>query len=143
MYTVETINKIQDEIVEEFSQYGDWLEKYELLIEYSKTLPVISETFKTEENLVAGCTSKVWLHAEVKDGNVFYSADSDAIITKGLVALVSRILSGHTPREIMDAELYSIKKIGLSEHLTPNRANGLQAMIRKMKEYAKSAGGND
>ncbi|MCL6524614.1 MAG: SufE family protein [Thermoflavifilum sp.] len=132
-----TINEIQDELIEEFNLLTDWVDKYEYLIQLGKDLPPIDPQYKTDEYLIKGCQSKVWLHAELKDdGKVYFTADSDAIISKGLVSLVIRILSGHTPEEIAQAELYSIDRIGLKEHLSPTRSNGLVSMIKQMKLYA-------
>jgi cysteine desulfuration protein SufE len=132
----QTINDIQDEIIEEFSFFGDWMEKYEHIISFGKSLPALSESLKNEENLVKGCQSRVWLHAEVKDNSLIFEADSDAIITKGLIGLMIRVMSGHAPKEIAEADLYFIDEIGLKEHLSPNRANGLASMIKKIKMYA-------
>ncbi len=132
---MQPINDIQNEIIEDFSIYEDWNDKYEYLIEFGKSLPLIAEQYKTEDNRIHGCQSKVWLHAELKDGKVFFFADSDAIITKGIVGLLVKVLSGHTPKEIAESELYFIEKIGLKEHLSPTRANGLVSMIKKMKTY--------
>src|SRR6478672_3936279 len=131
-----TINEIQDELVEEFSLFGDWMEKYENIIQMGKELPLIEEQYKKDENLIKGCQAKVWLHADVKDGKILFSADSDAIITKGLVSLVVRVLSNHSPFEIMHADLYFVDKIGLKEHLSMTRSNGLVSMIKQMKMYA-------
>lgn len=132
---MQPINDIQNEIIDDFSLYEDWNDKYEYLIEFGKSLPLIAEQYKTEDNRIHGCQSKVWLHAELKDGKVFFFADSDAIITKGIVGLLVKVLSGHTPKEIAESELYFIEKIGLKEHLSPTRANGLVSMIKKMKTY--------
>ena len=129
------INEIQEEIIEEFSFFEDWMEKYEHIISFGKELPPIAEEHKTEENLVKGCQSRVWLNAQMQDGQLSFEADSDAIITKGLVGLMVRVLSGHSPKEIAEADLYFVDKIGLKEHLSPNRANGLVSMIKKMKMY--------
>ena len=128
--------KIEDtekEIVEEFSMFDDWMGKYEHIIELGKSLPMIEEKYKTEDRLIKGCQSKVWLHSEIKDGKIFYTADSDAIITKGLVALVIRVLSEHSPDEIVTAKMDFINQIGLTQHLSPTRANGLVNMIKQMK----------
>ena len=133
---MESINQIQDAIIEEFSFFGDWLEKYEYIIELGKDLPLIDEQYKTEDYLVRGCQSKVWLHANLEDGKVLFKADSDAVITKGIIALLIRVLSGHSPQEILDADLYFLDKIGLKEHLSPTRANGLVSMLKQMKLYA-------
>lgn len=131
-----TINEIQDELIEEFSLFGDWMEKYEHIIQMGKELPLIEEQYKRDENLIKGCQAKVWLHADFENGKIFFSADSDAIITKGLVSMVVRVLSDHTPKEIMQAELYFVDKIGLKEHLSMTRSNGLLSMIKQMKMYA-------
>ena len=131
-----SVNEIQDELIEEFSLFGDWMEKYEHIIQMGKELPMIDDQYKTDENLIKGCQAKVWLHADVKDGKIQFSADSDAIITKGLVSLVVRVLSNHTPSEIMHADLYFVDKIGLKEHLSMTRSNGLVSMIKQMKMYA-------
>lgn len=131
-----TIDQIQEEIIEEFSIYDDWMDKYEAIIDSGKTLPELNESFKIEDNLVKGCQSKVWLVGELIDGKINFKADSDAIITKGLVSMITRVLSNHTPKEIIDADLYFVDKIGLKEHLSPTRSNGLVSMIKKMKLYA-------
>lgn len=132
---MQSINNIQDEIIEDFSMYDDWNDKYEYLIEFGKSLPLMEEQYKTEDNRIHGCQSKVWLQPEIKDDKLFFHADSDAIITKGIVGLLVKVLSGHTPKEIADSDLYFINKIGLQEHLSPTRANGLVSMIKKMKTY--------
>ncbi|MFH1321146.1 MAG: SufE family protein [Bacteroidota bacterium] len=134
--STQTINEIQDEIIETFELFDDWEGKYEHLIEYGKSLPLIDEKDKVDENLVKGCQSQVWLHTDFKEGKVIFTADSDAIITKGLVGLIISVLSGHTPDEIINSELYFIDNIGLKEHLSPTRSNGLVAMIKQMKIYA-------
>lgn len=131
-----TINEIQDELIEEFSLFGDWMEKYENIIQIGKELPLIKEQYKKDENLIKGCQAKVWLHADHKNGIVIFTADSDAIITKGLVSMVVRVLSNHTPEEIVHADLYFVDKIGLREHLSMTRSNGLLSMIKQMKMYA-------
>lgn len=131
-----TINEIQDELIDEFSLFGDWMEKYEYIIQLGKELPLIDPQYKIDENLIKGCQSKVWLHAGYKDGRVLFTADSDAIITKGLVGMVVRVLSGHTPEEITAADLYFVDRIGLKEHLSVTRSNGLVSMIKQMKLYA-------
>jgi cysteine desulfuration protein SufE len=131
-----TITEIQDEIVEEFSLFTDWMDKYELIIQMANELPLIDEQYKTDDNIIKGCQSKVWLHSEYKDGKIFFTADSDALITKGLVALIVKVLSGHTPKEIAEAEIYFIDKIGLRTHLSPTRSNGLLSMLKQMKLYA-------
>jgi len=131
-----TINETQDELIDEFSIFGDWMEKYEHIIQMAKELPLIAEQYKTDENLIKGCQAKVWLHADFTDGKIMFSADSDAIITKGLVSMVVRVLSNHTPSEILQAELYFVDAIGLKEHLSVTRSNGLLSMIKQMKMYA-------
>lgn len=131
-----SINEIQDELIEEFSLFTDWMEKYEYIIQLGKELPLIDEQYKIEENLIKGCQSRVWLHADHQNGKVLFTADSDAIITKGLVSMVVRVLSDHTPQEIVNAELYFVDKIGLREHLSVTRSNGLLSMIKQMKLYA-------
>ncbi|PVH24651.1 SufE family protein [Sphingobacterium corticibacter] len=132
-----TINEKQDELIEDFAFYEDWMEKYEYIIQLGKELPLIDEKYKTEDYIIKGCQSKVWLHPDMNDqGTVDFAADSDAIITKGLVSLMVKVLSGHTPKEIADADLYFIDQIGLKDHLSPTRANGLLAMVKQMKLYA-------
>jgi cysteine desulfuration protein SufE len=131
-----TINEKQDEIIEEFSVFDDWMDKYSYLIEIGNSLEGFDEKNRVEQNLIEGCQSRVWLNAELKDGKVYFTADSDAIITKGIVALLINVLSGHTPQEILDADLYFIEKIGLKEHLSPTRSNGLVSMIKQMRMYA-------
>ncbi len=131
-----TINETQDELIEEFSLFGDWMEKYEHIIQMAKELPLIDEIHKKDENLIKGCQAKVWLHADFKEDKTLFSADSDAIITKGLVSMVVRILSNHSPAEIVAADLYFVDKIGLKEHLSMTRSNGLLSMIKQMKMYA-------
>ena len=131
-----TIRETQEDIVGEFDMFSDWMEKYEYLIELGKSLPLIDKSYKTEDNLIKGCQSQVWLHAEHKSGKVIYTADSDAILTKGLIALMIRVLSGHEPGDIVEADMAFIDKVGLKEHLSPTRANGLASMIKQMKYYA-------
>ena len=131
-----TINEIQDELIEDFAFYGDWMEKYEYIIQLGKEVPLIDEKYKTDQFIIKGCQSKVWLYPEVIDGKVFFKADSDAVITKGLVSLMVKVLSGHTAKEIVDADLYFIDQIGLKEHLSPTRANGLLSMVKQLKLYA-------
>ncbi|MFW6042817.1 MAG: SufE family protein [Marinilabiliaceae bacterium] len=131
-----TINEKQDEIIEEFSAFDDWMDKYSLLIEMGNELENFDEKHRVEQNLIDGCQSKVWLHAEMNDGKIEFQGDSDAIIVKGIVALLLRVISGHTPDEILNSELYFIDEIGLKEHLSPTRSNGLVAMIRQIKAYA-------
>lgn len=131
-----TISEIENEIIDEFSMFDDWMEKYEHIIELGKDLPIIDESKKLEENLIKGCQSRVWLTAEVKEGEISYTADSDAIITKGIIALLVRVLNNQDAKEIVDAKLEFIDKIGLKEHLSPTRSNGLVSMIKQMKVYA-------
>jgi cysteine desulfuration protein SufE len=128
-----TIKDIQNEIVEEFNFFPDWTEKYEYLIELGKKLPLINDQYKDEDHLIKGCQSRVWLHAENRNGMVVYTADSDAIITKGIIALLLRVLSGQTPQAILDEELFFIDQIGLTNHLSPTRANGLLSMVKQIK----------
>ncbi|MBQ5387959.1 MAG: SufE family protein [Paludibacteraceae bacterium] len=130
------INDIQDEIIEEFTSFDDWMDRYSLLIDYGNGLEPFPEADKNENNLIDGCQSKVWFTAEMKDGKVIYHGDSDAILVKGIVALLIRVLSEHTPEEIVNTKLYFIDEINLREHLSPTRSNGLNAMLRKMIEYA-------
>ncbi len=130
-----TIKEIQDELIEDFAFLGDWMEKYEYIIQLGKELPLINDTYKKEEYLIKGCQSQVWLHAELEGGKVIFTADSDAIITKGLVSLMVKVLSNHTPEEIAKADLYFINEIGLQEHLSPTRANGFLSMVKQMKLY--------
>ena len=130
------INYIQDEIIEEFSSFDDWMDRYSLLIDYGNGLEAFPEADKTDANLIDGCQSKVWFTAQMEEGRVIYHGDSDAILVKGIVALLIRVLSGHTPEEIVNTQLYFIDEISLREHLSPTRSNGLNAMLRKMIEYA-------
>lgn len=131
-----TINETQDNIIKEFSVFDDWMDKYGLLIDLGNSLSPLEEVHKTENNLIEGCQSRVWLYAEYKDGKVFYQGESDAVIVKGIVSLLISVLSGHTPAEILNADLYFIDKIGLKEHLSPTRSNGLVAMLKQMRMYA-------
>lgn len=131
-----TINEQQDEIIEDFEVFSDWMDKYDYIIQLGKELPLIDQQYKTEDKLIKGCQSRVWLQPEYKDGRITFTADSDAIITKGLISMVIRVLSGHTPREIVDADLYFVKKIGLTSHLSPTRSNGLLSMLNQIKSYA-------
>jgi cysteine desulfuration protein SufE len=131
-----TINQVQDAIVEEFSVFDDWMDKYNLLIDLGKELPIIDPKFKTKDFLIEGCQSKVWLHPEFDGNKITFSADSDAIITRGIVGLLIKVLSNRTPQEIISAELYFIDKIGLRQHLSPTRSNGLLSMVRQIKLYA-------
>ena len=131
-----TINEIQDEIIDEFSGLDDWMDKYQLLIDLGNEQSPLEEQYKTEQNLIDGCQSRVWLQADYVDGTIRFTAESDALIVKGIVALLIRVLSGHTPQQILDADLYFIDRIGLKEHLSPTRSNGLLAMVRQMRMYA-------
>lgn len=131
-----TINELQDEVIEDFSELSDWMDKYQMLIDLGNELEPLDEQYKTQSNLIDGCQSRVWLQCDEKEGNLYFTADSDALIVKGIIALLIRVVSGHTPQEIMDAELYFIDRIGLHEHLSPTRANGLLAMVKQMKMYA-------
>lgn len=131
-----TINEKQDNIIDELSIFDEWLDKYDYIIQLGKSLPLIDEKYKLDENLIKGCQSRVWLHAEMQDGKLIFTADSDALITKGLVSLVVEVLSGFTPQEIASADLYFIDRIGLHSHLSPTRSNGLASMIKQMKMYA-------
>lgn len=131
-----TINEIQDRIIAEFSDIDDWMDRYAYIIDLGNAIQPIDPAYKTPQNLIEGCQSRVWLNAELKDGKVHYTADSDAIIVKGIISLLIEVLNDHTPNEIIDADLYFIDKIGLSEHLSPTRSNGLLAMVKQMKIYA-------
>ena len=131
-----TINEIQDEIITEFSDFDDWMDRYQMLIDMGSEQPPLEEKYKTEQNLIDGCQSRVWLQADLSDGKVLFQAESDALIVKGIVALLVRVLSGHTPQEILDADLYFIDRIGLREHLSPTRSNGLVAMVKRIHDYA-------
>ena len=133
---IRTINEIQDEIMETFSIFDNWMDRYSLLIDMGNALPPLDARFKTENNLIEGCQSRVWLFAQFIDGKVVYQAESDAVIVKGIVSLLIRVLSGHTPQEILKTDLYFIESIGLREHLSPTRSNGLVAMLKQMKMYA-------
>ena len=131
-----TINEIQDERIEEFSGFDDWMDKYQLLIDLGNEQEPLDEKYKTEQNLIDGCQSRVWLQADLVDGKIHFSAESDALIVKGIVALLIRVLSDQTPKDILDADLYFIEQIGLKEHLSPTRSNGLLAMVKQIKMYA-------
>lgn len=131
-----TINELQDNVIEEFSDFDDWMDKYALLIDLGNSLPPLEEKYKTESNLIEGCQSRVWLQADYVDGKNLFKGESDAVIVKGIVSLLISILSDHTPQEILDADLYFIEKIGLKEHLSPTRSNGLVAMVKQMRMYA-------
>jgi len=130
------IEEIQDEIIDEFSMFDDWMQRYEYLIELGKSLPLIKEEYKTEDRLIKGCQSQVWIHADMQDGKLVFTADSDAIITKGIISLLIRVFSNQTPQDIAEADLRFLDEIGLKEHLSPTRANGLVNMIKQIKLYA-------
>ena len=131
-----TVNEIQDEIIQEFADFDDWMDRYQLLIDLGSSQPKLDDKYKAEQNLIDGCQSRVWLQADMKDGLLHFQAESDALIVKGIVALLVRVLSDHTPEEILSADLYFIESIGLREHLSPTRSNGLLSMLRQMKLYA-------
>ena len=131
-----TINELQDNVIEEFSAFDDWMDKYALLIDLGSSLPPLEEKYKTESNLIEGCQSRVWLQADYEDGKIIFKGESDAVIVKGIVSLLINVLSGHTPQEILDTDLYFIEQIGLKEHLSPTRSNGLVAMVKQMRMYA-------
>lgn len=133
---MKTINEIQDEIIEEYSIFDDWMDKYQAIIDLGNEQEALDPKYKTDEYLIDGCQSRVWVQAEMKDGNMFIHAESDALIVKGIVGLLVKVLSGHTPREILDTDLYFIKEIGLSDHLSPTRSNGLVSMVKQIKLYA-------
>lgn len=131
-----SIDQIQDEIIEEFSEVDDWMDRYAMIIDLGNSLPAIDPSYKTPDHLIEGCQSRVWLNAEEKDGKIFFTADSDAIIVKGIIALLIRVLNSHTSDEILDSDLYFIDRIGLAENLSPTRSNGLLAMVKQMRLYA-------
>ena len=131
-----TINELQNNVIEEFADFDDWMDKYALLIDLGNSLPPLEEKYKTESNLIEGCQSRVWLQADYVDGKILFKGESDAVIVKGIVSLLISILSDHTPQEILEADLYFIEKIGLKEHLSPTRSNGLVAMVKQMRMYA-------
>ena len=131
-----TINELQDEVIAEFSDFDDWMDRYQLLIDLGNEQAPLPAEYKTEQNLIEGCQSRVWLQADLVDGKVHYQAESDALIVKGIITLLIKVLSDHTPDEIIDAELYFIERIGLKEHLSPTRSNGLLAMVKQMRLYA-------
>ncbi len=131
-----TIAEIQEEIVDEFSMFDDWMQRYEYMIELGKSLPLIDDAYKIEDNLIKGCQSKVWVHADLEGDRLTFTADSDAIITKGIIAILIRVLSGQKPKDIIEADMNFIDEIGLKEHLSPTRANGLVSMIKQLKLYA-------
>ena len=131
-----TIKEIQEEIVDEFAMFDDWMERYEYIIDLGKNLPLIDEAYKTEDNIIKGCQSKVWVHAEKQDDKIIFTADSDAILTKGIIAILIRVFSNQKAEDILNADMSFIDEIGLKEHLSPTRANGLVSMIKKIKMYA-------
>lgn len=135
-----TINEAQDEVIEEFSDFTDWMDKYQLLIDLGNEQAPLDDKYKTESNLIDGCQSRVWLQADYEDGRINFTAESDALIVKGIIALLIRVLNGHTPQEILDADLYFIDRIGLRDHLSPTRSNGLLAMVKQMRLYAFAFG---
>ena len=131
-----TINEAQDEVIEEFNDFTDWMDKYQMLIDLGGELNALGEQYKNDDNLIDGCQSRVWIQCDVKDDLLFFTADSDALIVKGIIALLIKVLSGHTAKEILDADLYFIDRIGLKDHLSPTRSNGLLAMVKRIKSYA-------
>ena len=133
---MKTINELQDEIIEEFSDFDDWMDKYQLLIDLGNEQEPLAPEYKTDQNLIDGCQSRVWLQADYIDGKVVFQAESDALIVKGIIALLIKVVSGHTPDEILENDLYFIQEIGLKDHLSPTRSNGLAAMHKQMKLYA-------
>ncbi len=133
---MKTINQLQDEVIEEFSELDDWMDRYQLLIDLGNEQAPLNEQYKTEQNLIEGCQSRVWLQADYTDGLVHFQAESDALIVKGIISLLIQVVSGHTPDEILDSDLYFIERIGLKEHLSPTRSNGLLAMVKQMRMYA-------
>lgn len=133
---MKTIDELQNEVIEEFSDFDDWMDKYQLLIDLGNEQAPLAPQYKTEQNLIEGCQSRVWLQADMKDGKVIFQAESDALIVKGIVSLLIQVLSGHTPDEILAADLHFIDAIGLREHLSPTRSNGLLAMVKQMRMYA-------
>ena len=133
---MKTINELQDEVIEEFSDFDDWMDKYQLLIDLGNEQEPLAPEYKNDQNLIDGCQSRVWLQADLLDGKVEFQAESDALIVKGIIALLIKVVSGHTPDEILENELYFIEAIGLKEHLSPTRSNGLLAMVKQMRMYA-------
>lgn len=131
-----TINQLQDEVIEEFAAFPDWMDKYQMLIDLGNELEVLNEKYKTEANLIDGCQSRVWLQCDYTDGQLVFTADSDALIVKGIIALLIRVINHHTPQEVLNADLYFIDKIGLKDHLSPTRSNGLLAMVKQVRMYA-------
>ena len=137
---MKSINELQDEVIDEFSGFDDWMDRYQMLIDLGNELEPLDEKYKTESNLIDGCQSRVWLQADYHDGVIDFQAESDALIVKGIVALLIRVISGHSPQEILDADLYFIDRIGLRDHLSPTRSNGLLAMVKQMRMYAVAFG---
>lgn len=135
-----TINEIQDEVISEFEDFDDWMDRYQMLIDLGNELEILDEQYKNDSNLIDGCQSRVWLQCDLVDGRLVFTADSDALITKGIIALLIRVLSGQTPKEIQEADLYFIEKIGLRDHLSPTRSNGLLSMVKQMRMYAVAYG---
>ncbi len=133
---MKTIDKLQEEVIDEFSDFDDWMDKYQLLIDLGNEQEPLDAQYKNDQNLIDGCQSRVWLQADLVDGKIIFQAESDALIVKGIVTLLIKVLSGHTPQEILDSDLHFIEKIGLKEHLSPTRSNGLLAMIKQMRMYA-------
>ena len=133
---MKTINALQDEVIEEFNDFEDWMDKYQMLIDLGNELEPLDDKYKTEQNLIDGCQSRVWVQCDVVDDHLEFTAESDALIVKGIIALLIRVVSGHTPQEILDADLYFIDRIGLRDHLSPTRSNGLLAMVKRIKAYA-------
>lgn len=133
---MQTINELQDEIIEEFSAFDDWMDKYQMLIDLGNDLAPLDEQYKNNQNLIDGCQSRVWLQCDYVDGKLHFQAESDALIVKGIIALLIRVLNDHTPQEILDADLYFIEQIGLKDHLSPTRSNGLLAMVKQIRMYA-------
>ncbi|MDY4040408.1 MAG: SufE family protein [Prevotella sp.] len=131
-----TINEKQDEVIGMFEDFTDWMDKYQMLIDLGNDLDVLDDRYKTEQNLIDGCQSRVWLQCDEREGRLYFTADSDALIVKGIIALLIRVISGFRPQEILDADLYFIERIGLREHLSPTRSNGLLAMVKQVKAYA-------
>lgn len=134
--TTKSINELQEEVIEEFSAFDDWMDKYQMLIDLGNELSPLDEKYKVENNLIEGCQSRVWLQCDLVDGLLVFTADSDALITKGIIALLIRVLSGHSPKEIAEADLHFIDAIGLKDHLSPTRSNGLLSMVKQIKAYA-------
>lgn len=133
---MKTINELQNEVIEEFSDFEDWMDKYQLLIDLGNEQEPLDPQYKTDQNLIEGCQSRVWLQADMEGGKIIFQAESDAVIVKGIIALLIKVVSGHTPDEILESELYFIDKIGLKDHLSPTRSNGLLAMVKQMRMYA-------